>query len=142
VRVIDANIAEASELAGAGAPSASAQAGGTEVTGTISIDRKLAGRIPAAATLYIYARAVDSPGPPLAVIRQSAGGWPVTFRLDDTLAMIPSRKLSQFERVIVEARISRSGQAAPAPGDLYVASAVLKPSERKKLVLVIDREVG
>jgi cytochrome c-type biogenesis protein CcmH len=62
--------------------------------------------------------------------------------LDDTLAMIPSRKLSQFERVIVEARISRSGQAAPAPGDLYVASAVLKPSERKKLVLVIDREVG
>jgi hypothetical protein len=44
--------------------------------------------------------------------------------------------------VIVEARISRSGQAAPAPGDLYVASAVLKPSERKKLVLVIDREVG
>ena len=41
-----------------------------------------------------------------------------------------------------EARISRSGQAAPAPGDLYVASAVLKPSERKKLVLVIDREVG
>jgi cytochrome c-type biogenesis protein CcmH len=56
--------------------------------------------------------------------------------------MIPSRKLSQFERVIVEARISRSGQAAPAPGDLYVASAVLKPSERKKLVLVIDREVG
>jgi cytochrome c-type biogenesis protein CcmH len=137
VRVIDANIAEASQLAGAGAP-----AGGTEVTGTISIDNKLASRVPAAATLYIYAKAVDSPGPPLAVIRQSAGSWPVTFRLDDTLAMIPSRKLSQFERVIVEARISRSGQAAPAPGDLYVTSAVLKPSERKKLALVIDREVG
>jgi cytochrome c-type biogenesis protein CcmH len=142
VRVIDANIAEASELAGARAPAASAPAGGTEVTGTISIDSKLAGRVPAAATLYIYAKAVDSPGPPLAVIRQSAGGWPVTFRLDDTLAMIPSRKLSQFERVIVEARISRSGQATPAAGDLYVTSAVLKPSERKKLALVIDREVG
>jgi cytochrome c-type biogenesis protein CcmH len=137
VRVIDANIAEASELAGTGAP-----AGGTEVSGTISIDSKLASRVPAAATLFIYAKAVDSPGPPLAVLRQSAGGWPVTFRLDDTLAMIPSRKLSQFERVIVEARISRSGQAAPAPGDLYVTSAVLKPSERKKLALVIDREVG
>jgi cytochrome c-type biogenesis protein CcmH len=137
VSVIDANMAEASELAGVGAP-----ATGTEVVGTISIDSKLASRVPAAATLFIYAKAVDSPGPPLAVIRQSAGGWPVTFRLDDTLAMIPSRKLSQFERVIVEARISRNGQATPAPGDLYVTSAVLKPSERKKLALVIDREVG
>jgi cytochrome c-type biogenesis protein CcmH len=141
VRVIDANIAEASELAGA-STQAGAPAGGTEVSGTISVDSKLASRIPAAATLFIYAKAVDSPGPPLAVIRQSAGGWPVTFRLDDTLAMIPSRKLSQFERVIIEARISRSGQAAPAPGDLYVTSAVLKPSEGKKLALVIDREVG
>jgi cytochrome c-type biogenesis protein CcmH/NrfG len=139
--VIDANIAEASELAGTTA-AASTPAGGVEVSGTISIDSKLATRIPAAATLFIYAKAVDSPGPPLAVIRQSAGGWPVTFRLDDTLAMIPSRKLSQFERVIVEARISRSGQAIPAPGDLYVTSAVLKPHERKKLALVIDREVG
>ncbi len=137
VRVIDANIAEASELVGAGAPP-----GATEVVGTISVDSKLASRVPAAATLFIYAKAVDSPGPPLAVIRQRAGGWPVTFRLDDTLAMIPSRKLSQFEKVIVEARISRSGQAAPAPGDLYVTSAVLKPTERKKLALVIDREVG
>ncbi|HEY7643252.1 MAG TPA: hypothetical protein VH814_26215 [Steroidobacteraceae bacterium] len=135
VRVIDANIAEASELAGA-------SAGATEVSGTVSIDGKLASRVPAAATLYIYARAADSPGPPLAVIRQAAGNWPVTFRLDDTLAMIPSRKLSQFDRVIIEARISRSGQAAPTPGDLYVTSAVLKPSERKKLALVIDREVG
>jgi cytochrome c-type biogenesis protein CcmH len=138
VRVIDANIEEASTLAGDSAT----QVRTTEVSGTISIDSKLASRVPAAATLYIYAKAVDSPGPPLAVLRQAAGGWPVSFRLDDTLAMIPSRKLSQFDRVIVEARISRSGQAAPAPGDLYVTSAILKPSERKKLALVIDREVG
>jgi cytochrome c-type biogenesis protein CcmH/NrfG len=147
VRVIDANIAEATELAGGPvappvASAANAPAGAIEVSGTVSVDSKLAGRIPAGATLFIYAKAVDSPGPPLAVIRQVAHEWPVAFRLDDTLAMIPSRKLSQFERVIVEARISRSGQATPATGDLYVTSAVLKPGERKKLALVIDHEVG
>lgn len=140
VRVIDANIAEASELAGS--PGSPAPVTATEVSGTISIDSKLASRVPAGATLFIYAKAVDSPGPPLAVLRQVAGTWPVAFRLDDTLAMIPSRKLSQFDRVIVEARISRSGQATPAAGDLYVTSAVLKPGEHKKLALVIDREVG
>jgi cytochrome c-type biogenesis protein CcmH len=149
MRVIEANIAEASELAGASAavplgPTTEtvASAGTTEVSGTISIDSKLASRVPAGATLFIYAKAADSPGPPLAVIRQVAGAWPVAFRLDDTLAMVPSRKLSQFARVIIEARISRSGQATPATGDLYVTSAVLRPGEHKKLALVIDREVG
>lgn len=148
VSVVDANIAEDSELAGVRvaasvAPAvASSAAVEAEVTGTVAVDSRLAAKVPPGATLFIYAKAVDSPGPPLAVLRQVANSWPVTFRLDDTLAMIPSRKLSQFDRVIVEARISRSGQATPAAGDLYVTSAVLKPTERKKLALVIDHEVG
>jgi cytochrome c-type biogenesis protein CcmH len=149
-RVIDANIAEASELAGVPgatgtttpAVAASSAPAAATVTGTVSIGSKFAGRVPAGATLFIYAKAVDSPGPPLAVIRQVASSWPVRFQLDDTLAMIPSRKLSQFDRVVIEARISRSGQATPAAGDLYVTSAVLNPAERKKLALVIDREVS
>lgn len=143
LRVIDANIGEASALAGMSAAAPPTQAAGrAEVSGTVSIDKRLAGRIPPGATLFIYAKAVDSPGPPLAVLRQVAGSWPVAFRLDDQSAMIPTRRLSQFEKVIVEARLSRSGQATPAPGDLYVTSAVLKPGDGKKLQLVIDQEVG
>lgn len=148
-RIVDANIAEAMQLAGktAAAPpspaiAVAATAGATDVSGTVSIDSKLAARVPVGATLFIYAKAADSPGPPLAVLRQTAGHWPVEFHLDDTLAMIPSRKLSQFDKVIVEARISRSGQATPAPGDLYVTSTVLTRTQRKKLALIIDHEVG
>ena len=140
-RIVDANMAEAATLAGQPLPAQPAMAD-AEVSGTVAIDQRLAAKVPSGATLYIYAKAADSPGPPLAVLRQMAGTWPVTFRLDDTLAMLPSRKLSQFERVIVEARISRSGLASPSSGDLFVTSAVLKPSERKKVALVIDREVG
>jgi cytochrome c-type biogenesis protein CcmH len=66
----------------------------------------------------------------------------VSFRLDDSMAMLPSRRLSQFQKVIVEARISRTGQAAPAAGDLYVTSSVLTPSDGKRLALVIDHEIG
>src|SRR6185312_10638592 len=141
----------AAQLAGVPAPAPDpsappvAQSTGTgagEVSGTVSVDAKLAARVPAGATLFIYAKAADAPGPPLAVLRQATGAWPISFRLDDTLAMLPSRKLSQFDRVIVEARISRSGQATPAPGDLYVTSAVLKPGSGKKLALIIDHEVS
>ena len=151
-RMVDANIAEASSLAGAppagpAAPTpAVAATDGTAtdaaVSGTVSLDRRFADRVQRDATLFIYAKAADSPGPPLAVLRTTVGSWPVTFRLDDSLAMMPSRRLSQFERVVIEARISRSGQATPAAGDLYVTSPVLRPSPGTRLALVIDHEIS
>jgi hypothetical protein len=131
-------------LQGGSAQAGSAQdgSGDTAISGTVSIENRLAGRVDRDATLFIYAKAADSPGPPLAVLRLTADRWPVTFRLDDSMAMLPSRRLSQFQKVIVEARISRTGQAAPAAGDLYVTSDVLMPSAGKKLALVINHEIG
>jgi len=76
------------------------------------------------------------------VLRTTVGAWPVTFRLDDSMAMIPSRRLSQFDRVVIEARISRSGQATPTAGDLYVTSPVLRPAPGTRLALVINHEIG
>jgi cytochrome c-type biogenesis protein CcmH len=158
IRLVDANIAEAQDLlqdrspaaARASAQMTAAAATGltatrsneAEISGTVSIESRLSGRVDRGATLFIYAKAVDSPGPPLAVLRLTANGWPVSFRLDDSMAMIPSRRLSQFQKVIVEARISRTGQATPAAGDLYVTSDVLTPSSGKKLALVINHEIG
>jgi cytochrome c-type biogenesis protein CcmH len=148
-RIIDGNIAEDTSLAGlapvsAGAAGAAAPAaaGAAEVSGTVSIDSRLVARVQRDATLFIYAKAADSPGPPLAVLRTTAAAWPVSFHLDDSMAMIPSRRLSQFDKVVVEARISRSGQATPSSGDLYVTSPVLHPAAGKKLALVINREIG
>jgi len=148
-RIIDGNIAEDTSLAGLAPASASSAAaaapvaaGAAEVSGTVSIDSHLAARVQRDATLFIYAKAADSPGPPLAVLRTTAAAWPVTFHLDDSMAMIPSRRLSQFDKVVVEARISRSGQATPSAGDLYVTSPVLHPAAGKKLALVINREIG
>jgi cytochrome c-type biogenesis protein CcmH len=149
-RIIDGNIAEDTSLAGLAPVSASAAlaaapvaaASAAEVSGTVSIDSRLADRVQRDATLFIYAKAADSPGPPLAVLRTTAAAWPVSFHLDDSMAMIPSRRLSQFDKVVVEARISRSGQATPSSGDLYVTSPVMHPAAGKKLALVINREIG
>ena len=148
VRMVDANITEARSLAGQGqAPSpttAAAASGGAsaEVSGTVSLDKRFTDRVQSDATLFIYAKAADSPGPPLAVVRTTVAAWPVNFRLDDSMAMMPSRRLSQFDRVVIEARISRSGQATPASGDLYVTSPVLHPAPGTRLALVINREIG
>jgi cytochrome c-type biogenesis protein CcmH len=144
-QLIDANIDEATRLSGAppskdvAGPAANAP---VVINGTVTIEQRLVARVDRNATLFIYAKAADAPGPPLAVMRTTANNWPVAFRLDDSMAMVPSRKLSQFDKVVIEARISHTGQAAPAAGDLYVTSDVLRPTAGKKLALVINREIG
>lgn len=142
-RIIDGNIAEDTALAKDGGgvraqPSTPAAA----ISGTVSIDARLLGRVTPDATLFIYAKAADSPGPPLAVMRTSASHWPVAFQLDDSMAMIPTRRLSQFDKVVIEARVSKSGQAMPVTGDFYARSPVLQTRPATRLALTIDHEIG
>ncbi len=140
--VVDANIAETAQLAGLPPPEVpSAAAGATEVAGTVSLDSRFASRVAPGTTLFIYAKAADSEGPPLAIFRTTTDRWPVSFRLDDSMAMIPTHRLSTYERIVVEARVSKSGQATPAPGDLFVISPVVHPKDAKPLKLVISQEV-
>jgi cytochrome c-type biogenesis protein CcmH len=55
---------------------------------------------------------------PLAIIKVTAKDLPLKFTLDDSMAMSPAAKLSGVPRVIVGARISKSGNAMPQSGDL------------------------
>jgi uncharacterized lipoprotein YbaY len=112
------------------------------VSGVVSVDSRIASLVQPHATLFVYAKSADSPGAPLAFVRVTVSGWPVSFRLDDSTAMLPTRKLSQFRRVVVEARVSRNGQVMPAAGDLYVESEILNPRAARKLTLVINRKIG
>ncbi len=139
-RVIAANIAEDTALTqSAGAAVSSARGG---LAGSVAVAPELASQVRPGDVLFIYAKAVDSPGPPLAVMRLATASWPVSFHLDDSLAMIPTRRLSQFQRVVVEARISHTGDAAPAAGDLYTRSEVLQSGTPAKVALVIDHRIG
>ena len=74
---------------------------------------------------------------PLAILRRKAGELPVTFTLDDSMAMAPQMKLSKFGSVIVEARISKSGDATAKAGDLRGQLGPLTPGSAG-LALVID----
>jgi len=95
------------------------------VTGTVELDAALKGKAGAKDTIMVIARA---PGMrmPLAVLRVPATQLPLKFTLDDSLSMSPQAKLSGASEVEVEARISKSGQAMPEPGDLFSSVQTVK----------------
>lgn len=93
------------------------------VSGSVSVDERVKSKVSNNMTLFVFAKA-DSPGPSAAVLRVPVSSWPMNFSLDDSLSMMPSRKLSQFKTVNVQARLSRSGQAMPQPGDIQSEAVV------------------
>ena len=149
VKEVDAMIAEA-DAAKRGAPAAAAAAPAdgaakreasttlddTAITGRVSVDASLRDRAAASDTVFIFARAVDGPRMPLAVVRTTASALPYAFRLDDSMAMSPAARLSTAGEVIVEARVAKTGSATPASGDLRGASAPVKPGTRDVLIVI------
>ena len=69
-------------------------------------------------TVFIYAQALSWPKMPLAIIRKQASELPLSVNLTDADSMLPNMKLSSFKQVRLLARISKSGNAMPQPGDL------------------------
>jgi len=155
---IDSMIAEASAARQGGAMSLGAKGGGnpapaaaagaaspastaeTAIAGRVSLDPKLRDRVAANDALFIFARAVNGPRMPLAVLRTTAGELPRNFTLDDSMAMAPTARLSSASEVVVEARISKTGSAMPSPGDLEGSSGAVKPGTHDVSIL-IDRLV-
>jgi cytochrome c-type biogenesis protein CcmH len=118
-----AGLEPAATDAPATAGAAPAAAGGARISGRVSLAKALQGKVAPGDTVFIFARATAGPKMPLAILRKQAGDLPMTFTLDDSLAMSPAATLSSVREVIVGARISKSGNAIAQPGDLQVLSA-------------------
>lgn len=146
-RSINGSIADARSRLGGGAvvaasprPTAPASATTGAVAGRVQLVASLAGRVRPDDTVFIFARAAQGPRMPLAILRKKAADLPLDFALDDSLAMNPAMRLSSFPRVVVGARISRSGNALPATGDLE-GQAVEVDVGARGVEIRIDREV-
>ncbi len=134
--------ANAAAAPGAAATSPTASSAAAVVlSGEVTLAAPLLARAHAGDTLFIIAKAVDSPGMPVAVLRERVGAWPLKFRLDDSQAMLPGRSLSSAGRLTVEARISKQGQPLPSPGDLQGSSAAFEPAAHPNLKILIDRVI-
>jgi cytochrome c-type biogenesis protein CcmH len=110
---------DAAPKAGA-APAAAANA---TVSGTVTLSAALAKQAQPEDTVFVFARAAEGSRMPLAIMRKQVKDLPITFTLNDSMAMSPATALSTASKVIVGARVSKSGNAMPQPGDLSGQSA-------------------
>lgn len=149
MRSLEQSIADARAAAGSGVaaagpaavPAASGSAakaqGAASISGRISLAPALAARAAPGDTLFVFARAAEGPRIPLAILKRSAADLPLTFTLDDSMAMSPELKLSGFANVVVGARLSKSGNATPQSGDLEGTTAALA-GHSSGIEIVID----
>jgi cytochrome c-type biogenesis protein CcmH len=119
-------------------PKASAAA--ASISGSVKLSAELKSKIQPGDTLFVFARAAQGPRMPLAILKLQAKDLPVNFALDDSMAMSPQMKLSNFSEIVVGARVSRSGNAMPQAGDLEGASQAVKVGA-KSVAVTIDHVV-
>lgn len=111
-------------------PSVTPTAVSEAIRGTVHLKADLNSRVAPDDTVFIFARNATGPRMPLAVMRLTAKQLPTAFTLDDSMAMAPSAKLSAASSVVIEARISKTGNATPQPGDIFGRSAPVAPGAR------------
>jgi cytochrome c-type biogenesis protein CcmH len=95
------------------------------VSGKIDIAPDLKSNIKVGDVLMVIAR---KPGErmPVAVLKTPVTAFPISFVLNDALAMSPNALISQLPVVSVEVRISKTGMAMPESGDLISTPQTIK----------------
>lgn len=133
VQQLQGGIAEARQAAGL-APATAATAdppapalAPAGISGRVELAPALAAQAAPDDTVFIFARPAEGSRMPLALLKKRVRDLPADFSLDDSMAMTPAARLSGAASVVVGARVSKSGQAMPQPGDLEGLSEPVAP---------------
>ncbi len=113
----------------------------TIITVEVKLDPALASKARPDDTLFVYARAVNGPPMPLAIVRKQVKDLPLNVVLDDSMAMTPRARMSNFERIYIGARISKSGNATPEEGDLQGRSDIINTGSKASAQILIEQEL-
>lgn len=147
--ILERQIQDLDEQLGEGGQSASTTAPGAKaapatpdsraIQVSISLSPQLRQQVSGAMSLFVLAREPSAGGPPLAVQRHSSADLPLNVTLTESDAMIPSRSIAIAPKVVVVARLSRSGAPLQQSGDLYGEAEYEFGKNSGPLTIVIDR---
>jgi hypothetical protein len=126
------------ELAALVSGAAEAQPAGAQIVGDVQLSSAAAAIVEPTDTVFIFAKAMDGPAAPVAVLKRQAADLPLTFALNDSQSMMPGVKLSDFDEVVVTARITRGGEPTAALQGLEAKSDPVLVAGNRHLNLIIE----
>lgn len=137
--------AEAASMPPPPAPQASSSQGAaaamatTRLVGSVELDDKLAGAVPANATLYLIVRVAGREGgPPLAVQQIRSPELPYAFSISERDAMIAGTPL--IGEMTISARVDQDGDAfTTTPGDLLGQTSPVVAGDTGIVVRLTER---
>ncbi|MEO5342061.1 MAG: c-type cytochrome biogenesis protein CcmI [Gammaproteobacteria bacterium SHHR-1] len=134
--------AAASPLVPAAQAEATASAAaGAEIQVSVRLSPELAAQAKPEDVVFVLARAVSGPPMPLAAAKYRVADLPLQLSLTDAMAMMPQMKLSNFQQVLVQARIAKGGSPQAQSGDLQSQPLQTSTQGKPRVELTIDRLV-
>jgi len=134
IKMIEGSIAEARSKGGL-APKATIISSAKTISGQIELASDLKSKVKQGDTVMVIARQVGE-RMPVAVLKIPVAQFPMSFVLNDALAMNPNAPLSKLTEVSIEVRISKTGMAKPETGDLISAAKTIKVGAENVRLLV------
>ena len=134
----EAEIASTSSSSGDGA---STVAAGQSVRVSVSVEPTILEQVDPQDSVFIFARALQGPAVPLAVVKRQVKDLPLVIELDDNSAMVPNMTISAFDKISIVARISRSGTAQAASGDFFGETGAIEPKITNEVAVTISEQI-
>lgn len=109
--------------------SSQAKASGASVRGTVTLSDSLRSKVKPDDAVFIFAVPVNA-RMPVAVSRHQVKDLPITYELNDSMAMSSEMKLSDQAKVVIKVRVSKTGDAMPKAGDLEGIGETVSPGAK------------
>lgn len=106
------------------------------IGGTVRLAPSLASKVSLDDAVFVFARPATGSRMPLAVLRARVSDLPMDFVLDSSNAMSREHTLERAGVVVVEARISKHGDAKSQPGDLIGMRAGVEVGAKGVAILI------
>lgn len=113
------------------------QTAGTALRGRVALSPNAAAQVQPGDTLFIFAKESREHRMPVVALRKSASDLPLEFALTDKEVMVPGSKLSDYEKLVVTAKISRTGNASDTSVGLEAWSDPVSPASDGRIDLLI-----
>lgn len=116
-------------------------AAGFGIPATITLGDGMDGTFPPNATLFIFIQPAGGAGMPLAVKRLAPRGFPMSLNFTDADLLQPGGSLQAFDLLDISARISMSGVANVASGDIQANRVTVNTKNVSAIALHLDQRV-